>query len=163
MSTEPVKAILKRKKDYLIRLESQMEAWKKTEVAARKRAREELPSDDETIPSQSQQQLKKGSQQSKRKKQAKRKSIEEEIVAPKLSDYGTPISQLWLTRPVISDFREKQPVVISQIVSSNISTLKPRKMRVVCRIHSFYPQSIADFAVAWCCLCEHTYSPSQLD
>ena len=88
MSTEMVKAILKRKKEYLIRLESQIETWKKTEMAARKRAREEYPSDDETLPSQTQQ-LKKGSQQSKRRKYAKRKSIEEEIVAPKLSDYGT--------------------------------------------------------------------------
>ena len=89
MSTEPVKAILKRKKEYLIRLESQIEEWKKTEMAARKRAREEYPSDDETIIPQTQ--LKKGSQQSKRRKHAKRKSIEEEIVAPRLSDYGTPI------------------------------------------------------------------------
>ena len=161
MSTEPVKAILKRKKEYLIRLQSQMEAWKKTDVAARKRAREELPSDDETILPQTQQQPKKGTQ-SKRRRHAKRKSIEEEIVAPKLSDYGTPDFPAYLTSLVISDFREKQPVLISQIVSSNISTLKPRKMRVVCRIHSFHPQSIADFAVAWCCLCEHTYSPYQL-
>ena len=93
MSTEPVKAILKRKREYLIRLESEMEAWKKLDVAAKKRAREELPSDDdETILSQSQQ-LKRGSQQSKRRKLAKRRSIEEEIVTPKLSDYGTPISR----------------------------------------------------------------------
>lgn len=91
MSTEPVKAILKRKKDYLIRFESQMEAWKKTELAARKRAEEELPSDDEITLPQTQQQLKKGSQPSKRKRPAKRKSIEEELVAPKLSDYGNPI------------------------------------------------------------------------
>jgi hypothetical protein len=93
MSTEPVKAILKRKRDYLVRLESEMEAWKKIDVEARKRAREELPSDDdETILPQTQQ-LKKGSQQSKRRKLAKRRSIEEEIVTPKLSDYGTPISR----------------------------------------------------------------------
>jgi len=58
------------------------------------------------------------------------------------------------------DFEEISPVSISQIISTNISTLKPRKMRVVCRVHSFYPSSIADFAAAWCVLCQQTYLSS---
>ena len=94
MSTEPVKAILKEKREYLIRLESHIAAWKKTDAEAKRKAREEFPSDDETVLPQNKQQQtpKKASQQSKRRRLTKRKSIEEEIVAPKLSDYGNPRS-----------------------------------------------------------------------
>lgn len=165
MSTDAVKAILKRKKDYLLRLESTIQEHKKIVAEAKKRMREDLPSDDES-PQAKQQKQPKGSEPSskQRRRDARRRSVEEEIVAPKVTSHGIknpPPPPFFCTginqRLVECDFMEKEPVTISQIISTNISTLKPRKMRLVCRVRSFHPQSIADFAAAWCVLCQQTY------
>src|SRR5271167_3710809 len=99
MSFDLVKAILKRKKEYIIKFEISVQLAKKKEEEAKKRAREEAPSDDELISPKHQKQIKSSQQKQKqswkqRRKNARRKSIEEEIVAPKLTPYGTkpPIS-----------------------------------------------------------------------
>jgi hypothetical protein len=157
-SLDCVKAIVKRKRDYLIRLEATIQASKEKEEKARKRAREEYPSDNESQPVKSSQPQQHGSQQSSKRhhKRARQKPVEEEIVAPKLAPHGIIFYILGLNFIVDSDFPEKQPVAISQILSTNISTLRPRKMRIICRVSSFFPESIADFAAAWCSLCEQT-------
>jgi hypothetical protein len=89
MSTDPVKSILKRKREYLSRLEQEIALAKAKNAEAKKRAREEYPSDDESLLPQPQQKQQKGSQSKQRRKIARRKSIEEEIVTPKLSTWGT--------------------------------------------------------------------------
>jgi hypothetical protein len=98
MSTAAVKAVMRRKKDYLLRLEETLKAKENVDALATKRAREEYPSDDES-PSQKKKQ--KDNQQSsksskKRNKHAKRKSIEEEIVAPKISRNSTISSSTFI-------------------------------------------------------------------
>lgn len=91
MSVVAVKSVLKRKKEYLIRLNATIKSHGEKATEARKRAREEYPSDDESLhKSDPQKHQQKGSQQSsrQRKKHAKRKSVEEEIVSPRLSHNG---------------------------------------------------------------------------
>lgn len=91
MSTPSVKAVLKRKKDYLLRLEVTLKEYEKQALLAEKRAREQYPSDDDSQPKQKKQKENERSSQSskKRSKHSKRKSIEEEIVAPKISRSGS--------------------------------------------------------------------------
>jgi hypothetical protein len=94
MSTPSVKAVLKRKKDYLLRLEVTLKEYEKQALLAEKRAREQYPSDDDSQPKQKKQKENEQSSQSsqsskKRSKHSKRKSIEEEIVAPKISRSGS--------------------------------------------------------------------------
>jgi hypothetical protein len=50
----------------------------------------------------------------------------------------------------------KLPVSIAQIMETN-TAMKPRKMRITCRVRDFYPQNIEDFVVSWCGICEITY------
>ena len=81
--TDAVKTIEKRKREYIKRFNQVKQSAGAAEVLMRKRAREEYPSDDETSTPQRQ---RLNSSQSKRAKHSKRKLIEEEIIAPKLSD-----------------------------------------------------------------------------
>ena len=145
MGSAEVKAILKRKKEYLIRFERSIKSHALSEAAARKRVREELPSDDDLLES---------TQKLKRKKHVQQESIEEEIVAPKISQYGIVISNS--SDLVKSAHPNIPPVNIKQIISTNQGSLKPRRMRIVCNVRSYYPQSIADFVAAWCTLCQNT-------
>jgi len=82
-----------RKKEYWAAYAKATEKLAQTEELARKRAREEFPSDNESSSNPSSQK----SSQSKRSRKKRRKSVEEEIVAPKLSNHGT-ISPLPLRR-----------------------------------------------------------------
>jgi len=80
MESAAVKAILKRKKEYLIRFENSIKSHAIAEAAARKRMREELPSDDD--------QLESTQPQYPKRKRSKQTLVEEEIVAPKISRYS---------------------------------------------------------------------------
>src|SRR5277367_192529 len=51
------------------------------------------------------------------------------------------------------------PLTISQIISTNTATLKPRKFRLESRVHAFHPSFLADFAAAWCGNCKNTFQP----
>src|SRR5271170_2293425 len=73
-----------RKKKYWAAYETAREKWVRTEELARKRARDEFPSDNESSSNPSSQK----SSQSKRSRKKRRKSVEEEIVAPILSNNG---------------------------------------------------------------------------
>jgi hypothetical protein len=98
MSTAAVKAVMRRKKDYLIRFEETIKVKGTVEALAEKRAREEYPSDDEPPPQKKKQkddqQLSKSSK--KRNKHAKRKSIEEEVVAPRISKNSTIFATIFI-------------------------------------------------------------------
>ena len=81
---EAIKALQKRKKEYEIRFENIKEQYYQKKEQGLKRAREELPSENESSSNPSGQR----SSQSKKNRKKRRKSIEEEIVAPKLSNHG---------------------------------------------------------------------------
>ena len=148
---EAINILRKNKKEYAIRFEKGLAGYKQREEEARKRARDELPSDNESsTPSQ------KGSQSKKHRKK-KRKSIEEEIFAPKLSNNGTAPFPPKPNGIVAScEGTDVPPLPIAQIISTNTATLKPRKFRLECRVHAFHPPSLADFAAAWCDSCNNT-------
>jgi hypothetical protein len=83
----------KRKKEYWAAYSTAKKELVRKAEFERKRAREELPSDNESSSNPSSQK----SSQSKKSRKKRRKSVEEEIVAPKLSKNGT-ISPLPLRR-----------------------------------------------------------------
>jgi hypothetical protein len=93
-SAPQVKALLKRKREYLSQLQISIKEVSKKEELARKRAREELPSDaeDEKLPSQTGGQGGKRSRENSGKRRrsggGKRKEgIEEEIVVPRITPH----------------------------------------------------------------------------
>ena len=89
MNADSVKAIQKRKREYLKRFEEDLKRSKETEELGRKRAREELPSDDEAHSWPNYQQNPQKKTSNKRSKyHSQQKSIEEEIVTPKITEHG---------------------------------------------------------------------------
>jgi len=93
-SAPQVKALLKRKREYLSQLQISIKEVSKKEELARKRAREELPSDaeDDKLPSQTAGQGGKRSRENSGRRRrsggGKRKEgIEEEIVVPRITPH----------------------------------------------------------------------------
>lgn len=170
-SSPQVKAILKRKKEYLSQLQISIKEVSKKEELARKRAREELPSDDE-LPTTSRNANLGGStgghkrQHSgkRRKGKGRKEVVEEEIVVPRITMHSIPLflalfcyvvcCQMLIL--VSSEYPQIPAVSINQILETNEASYRPRKMRILCRVRDYHPRNIADFAVAWCNLCKNT-------
>ena len=60
---------------------------------------------------------------------------------------------------VSSEYPQIPTVSIKQILETNLTSYRPRKMRIVCRVRDYYPRNLTDFAVGWCDLCKNTYLP----
>jgi hypothetical protein len=55
---------------------------------------------------------------------------------------------------VVCDHKDIPVVTINQIKSTNTTTLKARKLRLLCKAVQFDPPLLEDFAAAWCDSCE---------
>ena len=86
-SMGPVQVLMKRRADYFRGFKVKMEEAIRKDKEFEQRLREEYPSDDEYHSAKRQKQDK--HQKQKKPKQGKRKAVEEEFVAPRLSEYRT--------------------------------------------------------------------------
>lgn len=91
----PVQVLMKRRADYFRGFKVKMEEAMRKDKEFEQRLREEYPSDDEYRSTKRQKQDK--HQKQKKPKPAKRKAVEEEFVAPRLSEYRTFDSIYMLT------------------------------------------------------------------
>ena len=90
-STQPVKDLLRRKQHYVNRVKFELENKAKEEEERLKRVREEQPSDEDEekgLPT-NQSSQNPSSRRSKKRNRGKRKSVEEEVIRPKLTPHGT--------------------------------------------------------------------------
>ena len=91
-STEPVKDLLRRKQQYTKKLAIELAKAAEREKEAVKREREEQPSDgdEEKVLPTNESSQNSSSRRSRKRNKGKRKSVEEEVVRPKITPHGTP-------------------------------------------------------------------------
>ena len=89
-STQPVKDLLRRKQHYVNRVKFELENKAKEEEERLKRVREEPSDEDEEkgLPT-NQSSQNSSSRRSKKRNRGKQKSVEEEVIRPKLTPHGT--------------------------------------------------------------------------